>query len=63
MSKGSNGIFSPLQRKANEKLCLDPALPPLQKCYPKPKPRFFSRKCTRPKKSRMHRSSADFSEI
>lgn len=41
--------FSPLQRKANEKLNLAAALPPLQKCYPKPKPRRFSRKCTRPK--------------
>lgn len=41
--------FSPLQRKANEKLNLATALPPLQKWYPKPKPRRFSRKCTRPK--------------
>lgn len=41
--------FFPPQRKANEEPSLVPELPPLQKCYPKPKPRRFSRKCTRPK--------------
>lgn len=49
VSKGSQGIFFPHRERQTKIQALSLAPPPLQKCYPKPKPRRFSRKCTRPK--------------